>query len=265
MGKIDITYWLEEKNASATNDGMLGGRAWLSQRDLLTSRDFLKDQGFCPIDSDSIGDSAAKRQKTCLEFGAGIGRVTRGLLLGYFDRVDLVEPVQRFTDEFMKIYDTENLTGKGKVGKIFNLPLQLCFSGDISEQSSEILRYYSLISAQAPLIDCIWIQWVMGYVVEDNKLVEFLKGCRKLILGNGPDNGVIFVKENCCNSKSVSPNQPDLDSELDPADSSSTRSRSLFEHLFEQAGLCVIDSRPQRNFPQNLYPVWMWCLKPSLE
>ncbi|KAJ2786162.1 Alpha N-terminal protein methyltransferase 1B [Coemansia interrupta] len=50
---------------------------------------------------------------------------------------------------------------------------------------------------------------------------------------------------------------------LDSEDSSVTRAKSLFESVFAAAGLVVVDQMTQTDFPQGLFEVNMWALKPS--
>lgn len=59
---------------------MLGGYECVHDIDSVTSRDFI--DGF----KDVIGHERA------LDCGAGIGRVTKHVLLDKFDKIDLVEP-----------------------------------------------------------------------------------------------------------------------------------------------------------------------------
>lgn len=87
-------YWQEDDTTvPATTDGMLGGFATLTERDLVGSRQFVED--LFKIRSQNLkarlllgnGDdngsiSSTRRRKTrCCECGAGIGRVSKGLLL----------------------------------------------------------------------------------------------------------------------------------------------------------------------------------------
>uniref|UniRef100_A0A8H7NEG1 Alpha N-terminal protein methyltransferase 1 n=1 Tax=Bionectria ochroleuca TaxID=29856 RepID=A0A8H7NEG1_BIOOC len=104
-------YWQE---ADASDNGMLGGVlgvagfASVSRIDLQGSRTFLARLG--------IG---AKRGRnlvaTALDAGAGIGRITEGLLLHVAEQVDIIEPVSKFTDP---------LKDKAGVRHIFNVGLQ---------------------------------------------------------------------------------------------------------------------------------------------
>lgn len=75
----------------ATVDGVLGGYESISDLDLKSSLDFLS--AFYP--------STAGIACDC---GAGIGRVSKGLLVKLFDKVDLVESDPKFLKEAQSQY-----------------------------------------------------------------------------------------------------------------------------------------------------------------
>jgi len=79
-----LDYWQNESNAPATIDGMLGGFAVLSDRDLTFSRNFMHE--LFHNECQELGSRISRQQKSapdvaCCECGAGIGRVSKGLLL----------------------------------------------------------------------------------------------------------------------------------------------------------------------------------------
>ena len=112
-----------------------------------------------------------------------IGRITEGLLLDVAERVDIVEPIAKFT---------EALRGKEGVGEIFNVGLENWSPEDRQE------RY-----------DLIWNQWCLGHLT-DSQLVAYLRKCRMVL----NDGGVVVVKEN------MSTGEVDV---FDQVDSSVTR------------------------------------------
>ena len=69
-------------------------------------------------------------------------------------------------------------------------------------------------------------------------------------------NGVIIVKENITSSGEV---------EMDDIDSSVTRPDARFHYVFQTANLEIIRELPQKKFPQELYNVKMYALKPKQE
>jgi len=89
----DLSTWYTrakgwyENNCDTTIDGVLGGIGHISDRDLEGSRAFLNQ-----LDLPSLPEG--KSSLAC-ECGAGIGRVTKGLLLDFADRSDLVESSSR--------------------------------------------------------------------------------------------------------------------------------------------------------------------------
>ena len=70
------------------------------------------------------------------------------------------------------------------------------------------------------------------------------------------NNGIIIVKENITSSGEV---------EMDDIDSSVTRPDGRFHYIFKTANLEVIREVPQRKFPQELYNVKMYALRPQLD
>lgn len=72
-------YWETEENVQATIDGMLGGFAALSERDLEASKIFAHEViNSIPKLKERIESRDVTRSCEC---GAGIGRITKGLLL----------------------------------------------------------------------------------------------------------------------------------------------------------------------------------------
>eukprot|EP00797_Seminavis_robusta_P014509 Sro2197_g318700.1 o-methyltransferase (258) ;mRNA; f:15623-16452 len=140
------TDWYEE-NCPATVDGVLGGFASISEIDLKGSHAFYKNW--------TLGAGC--------ECGAGIGRVTKGLLL-HWDQVDLVESSSRLLCE-----SPEYIGEEGAANCKF-------YCSDWTPPSG---RYYTII----------WIQWLT-----DDDVICFLNRCADSLLPNG--KGVIVVKEN---------------------------------------------------------------------
>ena len=91
-GAQDLKSWYRrssdyyEENCPSTVDGVLGGLGELSDIDLAGSRDFLLK---------NLGLSLSSSVGTACECGAGIGRVTKGLLLDFCQRCDVVESCSR--------------------------------------------------------------------------------------------------------------------------------------------------------------------------
>lgn len=136
-------YWAE---VPATVDGMLGGYGSVSNLDIQGSKMFLRKL---------LETNNHAGRTRALDCGAGIGRITKHLLVPMFDKVDMVEQSKHFVEK-SKEYIGPTLYQK--VGKAYAVDLQ-----DFAVSENEY--------------DVIWIQWVLAYV-EDDALVEFLKNCK---------------------------------------------------------------------------------------
>ncbi|KAI1492151.1 alpha-N-methyltransferase NTM1 [Biscogniauxia mediterranea] len=218
-------YW---QSIDADDNGMLGGYPNISRTDLRGSRSFLAKLGL----GRNKGQKAVRR---ALEGGAGIGRITQGLLLDVAEVVDIVEPIAKFTAA---------LQGLEGVGQIFNMGLEEWRPTTTVGGGEDSVRY-----------DLIWNQWCLGHLT-DQQLEEYLVRC-KSVLSTGADGstrGVIFVKEN------MSTSGEDI---FDEEDSSVTREDKKFRQIFEKAGLRIVKTELQHGFPSELYPVRMYGLKPQ--
>lgn len=112
-----------------------------------------------------------------------IGRITTNLLLPVAERVDVLEPVAKFT---------EALRGIEGVRNVFNVGLE-------HWTAPPDARY-----------DLIWTQWCLNYV-NDDQLLQYLERCKAALV---PETGLIVVKENLSSTN---------DDMYDEVDSSVTR------------------------------------------
>lgn len=206
-------YWA---NISPTVDGMLGGFGSISFSDIRASTNFL-NQIF------KLKPSPGK--KYALDCGAGIGRVSKNLLIPIFEKVDLVEQDKHFCD-----LAKESIGKLESVGTIFNVGLQ-----DFSPPDD---RKY----------DVIWSQWVLGHLT-DIHLIQFFNKCASA-LNKG---GVIIVKENVTS---------DGEREVDTEDSSVTRPLKDLKFLLSKSNLRIIKEVRQSDFPKGLFPVYTLALRP---
>ncbi|KAJ5154428.1 uncharacterized protein N7500_009867 [Penicillium coprophilum] len=226
--KIDhdasINYW---NNVPATPGGMLamlGNFSWYTRIELRGSKIFLaKVRRLIPTLSD--------HQKFGLgvDCGAGVGRVTEGFLSDVCEVVDIVEPVEKFTQALKE----GELGQRGVVGDIYNVGLQ-----DWSPRKN---------------YDLIWTQWCVGHLT-DAQLVAYVARCRESL----NNSGIMVVKENL----STDPFGNDM---YDKLDSSVTRTDSKFKEIFKAAGMDVVKSEIQTGFPKQykLLPVKMYALRPT--
>ncbi len=137
-----LSYW---NSVPATVDGVLGGYGQVSPLDLTESASFL-DALAAQGCSTSTG-SASSRAVDC---GAGVGRITGGMLMQRFARVDVVEPVEHFLAQARV-----NLGQRGHVGDFHLVGLES-------------------FDAAPSTYDCVWVQWVIGHLVDDD-MVAFLQ------------------------------------------------------------------------------------------
>jgi protein N-terminal methyltransferase len=226
-----------ETHCPPTIDGVLGGFASISDVDLQGSRQFVQDLCACHHHYTIDFSSGA-----AVECGAGIGRVTKGLLLDLgVTQCDLVESSARL------LYEAPEYLGDDKASKcrFYHCGLQ---DWEPREQ------FYSII----------WIQWVLCYLTDDDT-VAFLKRCSQGLIRADKDKedtdsnhrgggGVIVLKENTCGD-----NQTFV---VDNEDASVCRSLPYWLKLVEKAGLRVIMQRIQSDFPEDLFPVPMLALEP---
>lgn len=160
-----------------------------------------------------------------LDCGAGIGRVSKNLLMNEFQTVDLVEQDEKFCEKARDL-----LTNSGHLGEIFNVGLQ-----NFKDNGTKY--------------DLVWSQWVLGHLTDED-LQDFLKTIAKVL----NKNGIIVVKENFTKNNEVI---------ADETDSSITRPLALFKKLVKQADLKIIKEARQTNFPKSLYPVYMIAMRPT--
>jgi len=161
-----------------------------------------------------------------IDCGAGIGRICKGMLAHVCKEVDLVEQNPLYVE-------------KAK---------EYC-AGLLS------MRNYWAIGLQdfvfeREAYDVIWIQWVIGHLPD----ADFLPFMRRCVLGLKRGSGVIVLKENNAKDGFV----------MDLEDQSVTRTDAQYRQLFEQAGLQLIATEKQKNFPAVLFPVRMYALRPRV-
>lgn len=210
-------YWDDEINCPLSESGVLGGFAHISDVDIRDSKRFLQH----------VRDTV-RPEWVChaaVDCGAGIGRVSKWLLLPMFDHVDLVEQSPRLLRGVPQYLEADE---QARVRNLYCMGLQD-------------------FEPTAAAYDLIWMQWVLVHLT-DLDLVRYLKRCKKALT----PNGFIVVKENIFQSAEPY--------DLDRQDSSITRSAVYFKSIFQQAGLVVLAERRQRHFPKELYPVKMFAL-----
>ncbi|BAB09152.1 unnamed protein product [Arabidopsis thaliana] len=147
-----VSYW---EGVEASVDGVLGGYGHVNDADIIGSEVFLKTL----LQERLVNNVGANQHLVALDCGSGIGRITKNLLIRYFNEVDLLEPVAQFLDAAR-----ENLASAGsethKATNFFCVPLQ--------EFTPAAGRY-----------DVIWVQWCIGHLT-DNDFVSFFNRAKDL-------------------------------------------------------------------------------------
>ncbi|KAL8508276.1 hypothetical protein ACS0TY_018749 [Phlomoides rotata] len=220
-----VGYW---QGVEATVDGVLGGYGHVNKPDIEGSEAFLNS-----VLAERFPDAASRgRRLVSLDCGSGIGRITKNLLIRYFNEVDLLEPVSHFLDTARRNLAPENLmvTEDYRAVNFFCVPLQ--------EFTPEAGRY-----------DIIWIQWCIGHLSDDD-FVSFFNRAK----GGLKPGGLFILKENIARSGFV----------LDKEDKSITRSDLYFKQLLTKCGLHIYKMKDQRGFPDELFAVKMYALTTDL-
>lgn len=96
----------------------------------------------------------------------------------------------------------------------------------------------------------IWNQWVLLYLADDD-LIAYLQRCAESLR----ENGLICVKENV-----VMEGQFVVDDE----DNSITRTHAQYRNVFDRAGLELVFEQRQMDWPQELFPVMMYAVRPKV-
>ncbi|OOF91703.1 hypothetical protein ASPCADRAFT_211065 [Aspergillus carbonarius ITEM 5010] len=218
-----LRYWNSVAANPKTMLGMLGSYPWYTRIDLRGSKTFLtKVRRMIP------GCPTEGKLALGADCGAGVGRVTEGLLSHVCETVDAVEPVEKFVE----VIRQSELKRTGVVGDIYTVGLE------------------NWIPAKK--YDLIWTQFCVGHLT-DVQLREYFVRCRDALT----ETGVMVVKEN----QSTDPFGLDM---YDDEDSSVTRTDEKLRLLFKEAGLGVVASELQLGFPKNfkLLPVRFYALRP---
>lgn len=158
--------------------------------------------------------------------GAGVGRITKGLLSHHFTEVDVIEPVRHFLSKAEESLSSSSSTCK----------------------CNFLLKGLQEVEERPGRYDVVWIQWCIGHLTDED-CVEFLKVCSRSL----KPEGVVVVKENNARRGFV----------LDKQDSSVTRSDSYLVQLFTKAGLKVTTSRLETDLPEGLFAVRAYALVPQ--
>ncbi|KAL4968341.1 AdoMet dependent proline di-methyltransferase-domain-containing protein [Aspergillus stella-maris] len=233
--KIDpsfsLNYWASFPATTSTMLGAFGDYPWYTRIDLRGSKTFVsKVRRMIP------GCSTTGKLKMGVDCGAGVGRVTEGLLRDICEHIDAVEPVKKFADVIISRQKKEEESRRpSSIGDIY------------------ITGIENWIPTSGKKYDLIWTQFCANYIT-DEQLVLYLERCRDAL----SETGFIVLKENV----STDPAGRDM---FDEEDSSVTRTDGKFRVLMGRAGLVVLASEVQMGFPRefNLLPVRFYALRLS--
>nr|KAK5440843.1 hypothetical protein LTR18_007447 [Exophiala xenobiotica] len=297
-----LAYWAQ---ISADDNGMLGGYPQISRIDIQFSRTFLRKlqrmyPGSVPglgsdgndDDNDNMsgrtrgrgrgatGATTTKETTTtttttkkyafrhCLETGAGIGRVTFNLLAGMCERIDIIEPIEKFTDV---LTDRDSpIVKAGQLRRVWNVPLQEWTQQqqqqhmDSNTDANADATYETRAATgekengkeggggEEGRYDLIYNQWCLNHLTFES-LVRYFASLIPLLA----KGGWIIVKENL--STEVSGGDTFWEE-----DSSVARSDGNWRASFDKAGLKVMATQLQTGFPRQLglLPVRMYALRP---
>uniref|UniRef100_A0A672ZW84 Methyltransferase like 11B n=1 Tax=Sphaeramia orbicularis TaxID=375764 RepID=A0A672ZW84_9TELE len=202
------------EDVPASEEGMMGDFVEISNVDLEGSRQFLKRFG-----PGKAGTHCA------LDCGSGIGRVSKGVLLPVFEKLELADMMEHFLLHAHEEYLGEDAD---------RVETYYCFN--LQEFTPPKNKY-----------DVIWMQWVACHLT-DKDLMNFLFRCRKSLR----PNGVIILKDNMARQGC----------KLDPIDSSISRHLDIMKVIIAKAGLEILAVQHQEGFPEIIMPVWMIAMKP---
>uniref|UniRef100_A0A7S0YQQ1 Alpha N-terminal protein methyltransferase 1 n=1 Tax=Polytomella parva TaxID=51329 RepID=A0A7S0YQQ1_9CHLO len=221
-----VSYWDKQE---ASYNGVLGGYGYVSDADVRESKAVIIKAMRRKLEDAAKG----KESLVALDCGAGVGRVTRELLLQLFQEVDLLEPSAHLLDSARtNLIDNRSRIKAPARNRAVHFFCEGLQEHDFSQHPG---RYH-----------CIWIQWCLLYLTDDD--VMTLMKQSKVGLA---EEGIIFVKENICKEGFV----------VDNDDSSLTRSNEYMLKLFERANMQVLYNIKQRNFPKELFEVRMYVLR----
>ncbi|KAI3369139.1 hypothetical protein L3Q82_026089 [Scortum barcoo] len=202
------------EDVPASEEGMMGDFVEICNIDLEGSRQFLKR---------FVGPGKAGTH-CALDCGSGIGRVSKGVLLPVFEKMELADMMEHFL-----LHAHEEYLGNDAD----RIETYYCYN--LQEFTPPKNKY-----------DVIWMQWVACHLT-DRDLMNFLIRCKKSLR----PNGVIIIKDNMARQGC----------KLDPIDSSISRHLDIMMVIIAKAGLEVLAVERQDGFPEIIMPVWMIAMK----
>eukprot|EP00741_Cyanophora_paradoxa_P008348 tig00001299_g8075.t1 len=200
----------------ANDDGVMAGYSHISKLDTDTTLAFTRELMKLP-------PGEPTQPRVAIDCGAGVGRVTKGVLVHDFTEIDVLEQEARFLDKAR-----ENLKdSKRKINFI---------QQGMHEFAFEAQRY-----------DLVLIDWSAGYLTDED-LVDLLTRARFGLKAGG----ALVFKDNVARERFQ-----------DGKDKQRIRDDATLKALFEKAGYKLLAEKVQEGFPAEIVPVKMYGLRPE--
>lgn len=159
--------------------------------------------------------------------GGGIGRVAFQVLLHFFDRIDVIDPIPHFLFKSKEIIEKD-------------VPIETIRCG--LEEWTPTNTY-----------DAFWCQWSLCQLT-DADLISFLKKCKE----SSTDKALFLIKENVAGHDfDVAKSQYEYSSEK----SAIYRTYKHWLDIFAQCGLVLMEYRIQPDWPDNMLTVVLFVLR----
>lgn len=200
-----------------SSDGVLGGYGAITPTDIQGSKQFLAQ----------LQQNFGVQLNKVADCGAGIGRITKNMLLPLFQHVDLVEQSKRL---------------------LAGAPAYIGVPAD-TDRVTFIEQGLQDFAPAAGTYDVIWIQWVIGHL-HDTDFIAFIRRC----VAGLTANGVVVIKDNVIHDAGQT-------FVLDLSDYSVCRHELYLKTLLQLSDVDIIAEVVQEGFPSELYPVHMIALR----
>eukprot|EP01012_Entosiphon_sulcatum_P012616 TRINITY_DN17945_c0_g1_i1.p1 TRINITY_DN17945_c0_g1~~TRINITY_DN17945_c0_g1_i1.p1 ORF type:complete len:630 (+),score=156.06 TRINITY_DN17945_c0_g1_i1:1753-3642(+) len=212
-----LQYW---QSVPLELDSFLVGGRGHNEADLRESRDFLAE--FFPEGPEEFRAAKGRVRRKALDLGAGMGRVTKGVLLEFAAVIDLVEPIGDFIDEAKRLMRDEN------------------------QQGTYLPALVADIKVEPDSYDLVCIQF-LAHALSDADFAALLERIRPALR----PNAIVFVKE-------VLP--MGLANEVTVQDARIIRAEHYIEELFGTVDFRAIKKQYQEEWPRDALPVVMYAL-----
>jgi protein N-terminal methyltransferase len=179
------TFWNEDGYAGSADEEAMIGDATTSVNDVIHSLQLI----------DNIhADHPTWIIRNALDCGAGVGRVTKHVLLKRCNRVCLLEGCERWFKQIRRYLGKKRSQNcKFVLGQLEECSaLEACCQGDIRSSNSRRSNNGDRRGTKGEILfDLIWIQWTLQYLI-DADVVSTLLRMRSALTSNGR----LIIKEN---------------------------------------------------------------------